>query len=383
MVNKRLLIKNLLSYYDENTFFDKKRQLNLDTKSGKAKFLKHICALSNSNPFNNSYLIIGVEDDDNTIGGVDFFDDSKIQNLVDAYLLNPPQITYENVLFTSLPTGRVVGLVTIRGKQGISRFKKTIYTIGKDSVFYRVGSNSVPDIVPPAIGSNKATVESIENMSKNNLDTLLESVLGFMTETHKDLNPRYQVFKENFIICWAGFKTKIRGRSFYSRVDIELINEQIRLFYSSLDAVTIYFNEDKFVVTEYVKLGLNDKTSFYAFEEVVFRFQDNGSYEMKSKVLFEPPQYNHNMLHYIYEANVRLLEKLRTAQSLNELDLNKMKRLPHMLMICYLNGFTEAKSQLYDLGDLLKSLEVPKIYKSYKEVMRILRKLKYELEGNG
>ena len=72
MINKRLLIKNLLAHNDENTFFDKKRKIDISHKEGKAKFLKHICALSNSNPNNNSYIVIGVEDEDNSIVGVDF-----------------------------------------------------------------------------------------------------------------------------------------------------------------------------------------------------------------------------------------------------------------------------------------------------------------------
>ena len=78
MINKRLLIKNLLAHNDENSFYDKKRQLNLHTKEGKAKFLKHICALSNSNPSNNSYIVVGVEDATNEIVGDDFFDDSSV-----------------------------------------------------------------------------------------------------------------------------------------------------------------------------------------------------------------------------------------------------------------------------------------------------------------
>jgi hypothetical protein len=52
----------------------------------------------NSNPANNSYIVV-VEDQDNEIVGVDFFDDSHIQNLVNAYLENPPKIQYENVPF--------------------------------------------------------------------------------------------------------------------------------------------------------------------------------------------------------------------------------------------------------------------------------------------
>jgi hypothetical protein len=35
--------------------------------------------------------VVGVEDQDNEIVGVDFFDDSHIQNLVNAYLENPPK----------------------------------------------------------------------------------------------------------------------------------------------------------------------------------------------------------------------------------------------------------------------------------------------------
>jgi len=50
MINKRLLIKNLLAHNDEISFYDKKRKVDISLKEGKAKFLKHICALSNSNP---------------------------------------------------------------------------------------------------------------------------------------------------------------------------------------------------------------------------------------------------------------------------------------------------------------------------------------------
>ena len=99
MINKRLLIKTLLSHSDENSFYDKKQRLNITTKIDKAKFIKHVCALSNSNPENNAYMVVGVEDETNRIIGVDFFDDSKIQNLVNAYLVNPPKIQYENIGF--------------------------------------------------------------------------------------------------------------------------------------------------------------------------------------------------------------------------------------------------------------------------------------------
>ena len=134
MINKRILIKNLLAHNDESSFFDKKRQLNLHSQEGKAKFLKHICALSNSNPTNNSYIIVGVEDQDNTIVGDDFFDDSRIQNLVNAYLENPPKIQYENIPFPNLPKDKVIGLVTINPKK-ILRILRKEFTLFLSKVF--------------------------------------------------------------------------------------------------------------------------------------------------------------------------------------------------------------------------------------------------------
>ena len=127
MINKRLLVKNLLAHNDENSFYDKKRFISIGEKEGKAKFLKHVCALANSNPKNNSFIVIGVEDEDNKIVGVDFFDDSKIQNLVNAYLDNPPLISYENIPFPHLPEGKVVGLVTIRSNGKVCALRKNIW----------------------------------------------------------------------------------------------------------------------------------------------------------------------------------------------------------------------------------------------------------------
>jgi predicted HTH transcriptional regulator len=233
MINKRLLIKNLLAQNDESSFYDKKRQLNLHTREGKAKFLKHICALSNSNLANNSYIVIGVEDQDNEIVGVDFFDDSHIQNLVNAYLENPPKIQYENVPFPNLPKDKVIGLVTVKPKNNTSYFKKGIHTILINSAFIRHGSNTMPTEEKIKKNfQNSETVISIENNARNNIKYTLDGVFDFMNFRHKDMAPQYKVFKELFVICWAGTPKKIRDKTFLSRVDIELINEQIKLFYS-------------------------------------------------------------------------------------------------------------------------------------------------------
>jgi len=378
MINKRLLIKNLLAHNDESSFYDKKRQLNLHTREGKGKFLKHICALSNSNPTNNSYIVVGVEDHDNEIVGDDFFDDSRIQNLVNAFLENPPKIQYENVPFPNLPKDRVVGLVTIKPKNKVSFFKKGIHTIPAHSVFVRRGSNSVPvEGEFEKNFQNTETVIGIENNSRNSIEYTLDGVIDFMNFRHKDISPKYKVFKELFVICWAGTQKKIRDKTFLSRVDIELINEQIKLFYSAQDDVTITFDDDTFTILEYVPLGLNDKTSYYPLEKQTIRFYDNGYYKIEREMLFEPPEFNRKMLFHIYNSNLALIDKLQKGFSLSAREQKDLQNLPSTFMICYLNGFEDAKQKLADAKPLLKPF--PSVYLAFKEAMRILRKMKYDV----
>jgi hypothetical protein len=377
MINKRLLIKNLLAQNDENSFYDKKRQLNLHSREGKAKFLKHICALSNSNPANNSYIVIGVEDQDNEIVGVDFFDDSHIQNLVNAYLENPPKIQYENVPFPNLPKDKVIGLVTIKPKNNSSYFKKGIHTILVNSVFIRNGSNTMPteERIKKNF-QNSETVIGIENNARNNIKYTLDGVFDFMNFRHKDMAPQYKVFKELFVICWAGTPKKVRDKTFLSRVDIELINEQIKLFYSDQDVVTITYDEDSFTIIEYVSLGLNDKTSYYPLEKQILYFYENGYYKIENEMLFQPPEFNRKMLYHIYNSNLTLLAKLQKGLVLTGNEHKDLENLPSTFMICYLNGFDEAKEKLIEAKPLLKPF--PHIYLSFKEAMRILRKMKYD-----
>lgn len=378
MINKRLLIKNLLAHHDESSFYDKKRQLNLHTREGKAKFLKHICALSNSNPSNNSYIVVGVEDHDNEIVGDDFFDDSRIQNLVNAYLENPPKIQYENVPFPNLPKDKVIGLVTIKAKKKSSFFKKGIHTIPINTVFIRRGSNTIPiEGEVEKNYQNSETVHGIENNSRNSIEYTLDGVIAFMNLSHKDISPKYKVFKELFVICWAGKYKKVHDKIFLSRVDIELINEQIKLFYSAQDVVTISYDDTTFTITEYVPLGLNDKTSYYPLEKQTLYFFDNGYYKIDREMLFEPPEFNKKVLFHVYNSNLSLLKKLEKGIPLSDNEFKDLENLPSTFMICYLNGFEEAKQKLIDAKVLLKPYAP--IYLSFKEALRILRKMKYDL----
>jgi len=377
LINKRLLIKNLLAHNDESSFYDKKRKIDLSSKEGKAKFLKHVCALSNSNPKNNSYIVIGVEDETNEINGVDFFDDSKIQNLINAYLTNPPLVIYENVAFPNLSSDKVVGLVSIRATKKITSLRRNIWKYWGGSIFMRDGSISMPkdfDIVIKDV--NSAIVKAIENKAKNNIEYTLDGVIDFNYNRHKDLDANYKVFKEQFVVCWAGNPKKLKDNIYYSRVDIELINEQVRLFYSTLDEVSISYTEDEFRIIEYVHLGLNNQFKYYPLEEVVIVFQENGSYKMNTTLIFEPPQFNKKTLYHIYNANQSLIEKLKKGIPLRPSEKKDIKNLPATYLICFLNDFTEAKDKLLEAKPYLKKLGGA-VYDSYKESVRILRKMKY------
>ena len=376
MINKRLLIKNLLAHNDENSFYDKKRKIDITHKEGKAKFLKHVCALSNSNPKNNSFIVIGVEDEDNKIIGVSFFDDSKIQNLINAYLSNPPIVQYENIPFPHLPEDKVVGLVTIRPIHKITSLKKNIWKYYGGSVFLRDGSISMPKIFDIEIKDvNSKIVAAIESHSQNNIEYTLDGVFDFMN-MRKDYNPQYKVFKEYFVLCWSGQKKIVKGDIFFSRVDIELINEQVRLFFSTFDEVSISFNDDTFKIIEYVNLGLQNQNKHYKLEETTIRFEDNAHYTIETKLLFKPPQFDKKILHHIYNANNVLLEKLKKRLNLNKNEVIDLKNLPATYLICYLNLFHDAIHKLSEAKPYLKSHSTL-AYKSYQEATRILRKIKY------
>ena len=378
MINRRLLVKNLLAHNDENSFYDKKQKISLDTKEGKAKFLKHVCALSNSNPENNSYIVIGVEDRLNIIEGVDFYDDSKIQNLVNSYFNNPPKIQYENIAFPRLPRHKVVGLVTIGPINKVTSLKKGIWKYVSGRIFFRRGSNSMSTLGKFELKStNKSIVEAIEKNASNNIQLTLDGVFDFM-ERHKDeFHPTYKVFNEQFVLCWAGQKKQVGEKIFYSRVDIELITEQVRLFYSALDEVKIEFNHTSFRITEYVYLGIKEEFDYYPLEKTVIHFKDNGKHDIVAEYLFQPPKFDLYVLHHVFNNCNIILEKLKSNSLLTQLEAIDLKELPTNYMLCVLNDIPNAYQKLMEAKSYLKTLPDISTYVKYKEAVRVLRKVKY------
>ena len=365
-----------MAHNNENTFFDKKLKISIDTKEGKGKFLKHICALANSNPKNNSYIVIGVKDEDNAILGVDFFDDSKIQNLINAYLTNPPIIQYENIPFPHLSDDKVVGLVSIRPHKGLTSLRKNIWKYYGGSVFFRDGSMSMPKVYDIKIKDvNSKIVKAIEAYSQNNVELTLDGVFDFFNK-RKDYQPQYKVFKEYFVVCWSGQEKQVKDEIFYSRVDIELINEQVRLFYSALDEVSIEVQDKAFKIIEYVDLGLQNQHKYVKLEETIIKFNESMTYTIQSNLLFKVPEYNKKVLYHIYNSNLSLLNKLAKKQVLNSSEDIDLKNCPMTFLICHFHGFEDALLQLEQAKPLFKNYN-SEVYKNYKKAIRIARKVKY------
>jgi hypothetical protein len=378
MINKRLLIKNLLSHNDENSFYDKKQKLSLHNKEGKAKFIKHVCALSNSNPANNSYIVIGIEDEENKIVGVDFYDDSKIQNLANAYLTNPPKIQYENVPFPTLPRHKVIGLVTISPNNNITSFAKNAWKYKLGSVFFRRGSNSMASKGNFELkNTNQEIVEAVERNASNNIEYTLNGVFDFINNHKEEYNAQYKVFNEQFVLCWAGKKTIINGEEFFSRVDIELINEQVRLFFSSLDEVQISYNSHSFIITEYILLGIDKNETHYPLEKTIIHFKDNGKHDIVNELLFKPPTFDTPIIKHIYNNNNVIVKKIMANTALSVTEHEDVFRLPASYLICYLHGYLDAPNQLRKAKEYIKNIADKTTYIKYKEAMRVLRKVKY------
>jgi hypothetical protein len=378
MINKRLLIKNLLSHNNENSFYDKKQKLSLHNKEGKAKFIKHICALSNSNPTNNSYIVIGIEDEVNKIIGVDFFDDSKIQNLANAYLTNSPKIQYENVPFPTLPRHKVIGLVTISPNNNITSLGKNSWKYEKGTVFFRRGSNSMPSKGNYELkNTNQAIVAAIEKNAQSNIELTLNGVFDFINNHKPEYTPQYKVFNEQFVLCWAGKKSIIKGEEYFSRVDIELINEQVRLFFSALDEVQISYNSHSFIITEYILLGIDKNETHYPLEKTIIHFKDNGKHDIVKEFLFTPPKFDAAVIDHIYNNSNSIVSKIDTKKGLSVTEHEDVLRLPTNYLISYLYGHLDAPNKLRKAKEYIKNLPNKTTYIRYKEAMRVLRKVKY------
>lgn len=225
--------------------------------------------------------------------------------------------------------------------------------------------------------TNKTIVEAIEKNANNNIELTLDGVFDFFNNHKLGYNPQYKVFNEQFVLCWAGEKKIINGEEYFTRVDIELINEQVRLFFSSLDDVQINYNKNSFIITEYILLGIDKQEKHYPLEKTIINFKENGKHDIITEFLFDPPQFDEIMIQHIYQNNNLIIAKIEKGKSLSVLEHEDVLRLPSNSLLCFLNGHLDAGEQLKKAKDYIKNIEDKTTYIQYKEAMRVLRKVKY------
>jgi hypothetical protein len=240
----------------------------------------------------------------------------------------------------------------------------------------REGSISKPKAFDIEIKDiNSEIVAAIEQNSQNNIELTLEGFHDFILKS-LDFNPKYKVFKEYFVLCWSAKPKPVGSKIFYSRVNIQLINEQVKLFYSDLDEVEIQYDDDKFEILEYVHLGLQNKFKYYPLEKVSIHFKDNMHYDIDSELVFEPPQFDQKTLRHYLNHNDMLLNKLKSQLELSAQESSDLVNLSTIYLIAYLNGFNEALEKLEEAKPLLKQFQY-RAYERLKDNLRVLRKIKY------
>ena len=227
------------------------------------------------------------------------------------------------------------------------------------------------------IGMIKDIVEAIEKNARNNIELTLDGVFDFINNHKPAYNPQYKVFNEQFVLCWAGEKKLINDEIYFSRVDIELINEQVKLFFSALDDVQISYNQHSFIITEYIYLGLEKQEELYPLEKTIINFKENGQHDIVKEFLFVPPKFDVNIIHHIYNDCNAIVKKIENNIPLSVIEDADVLRLPTNYLICYLHGYVDVSKQLKKVKTYLKDLKDKTTYIKYKEAMRVIRKVQY------
>jgi hypothetical protein len=66
--------------------------------------------------------------------------------------------------------------------------------------------------------------------------------------------------------------------------------------------------------------------------------------KIENELLFQPPEFSRKMLYHIYNSNLAVLAKLK-GTVIDGGEHKDLENVPSTLMICYLNGFDDAKEK--------------------------------------
>lgn len=381
MINRRKLIQLIISeIHSEKTYFDYKREIDLESEVGKAKLVKSIAALANSNPLNNSYLIVGIDDETHKVLSAKYTDDQKLQQLVRNYLDPQIQISYENVPFPNSFGNSFLGLITISPSALKFEIKKDIWKIKKGEIYARSGSEIIKF-------DQKSSLElkvndeliSLEKRASVKLKYVIDELVKFYQDSSQAYYPQHVVYNDQHIICYSGYKEEdgygYKEGIMLSEVWLHHIGEGISLFWTALEYVVIDANPNTFVVTEYKRLFWQDKDFYSPYKRTEISFLDDGKYEIKKEKIFSAPlvpQEEINILINDYKNSLIEFSKSKDDVHLDRGSLGRLEIYPYELLIAILNGSTEAKA-LFD--NYLDSQAYGVVAESYRDARNILNEI--------
>jgi len=162
----------------------------------------------------------------------------------------------------------------------------------------------------------------------------------------EEYKPKRIIFKEQFVVCWSGYEGKFGDEPILSEVDIRIINDDVRLFFSAIQKVCVEITNSTFKITEYINLGFDDNFSLYPYEETLLTFYDNGRYSIDVELIFKPPKYGKEQIDLLYQ-RTRQAENNWLNKLPNENEENWFSEgIAQYYLVCYLNGIDEAKNDL-------------------------------------
>lgn len=380
MINRRKLIQLILSEInDEKTYFDFKREINLESERGKAKLVKSIISLANSNHLNNSYLIIGIDDKTRERVEVNYTDDQKLQQLVKNYISPQINVSYENVPFPHSFGKEILGLIIISPSNAIFKVKKDIWKLKKDEAYRRSGSEIT--LIEEGLDSEYKINEeliSLEKIASVKLKYLVDELVQFYHESSSSMNPNHLVYNDQHIICYSGYKEEdncgFKDGLILSEVFLHHIGEGISFFWSALEYVTINANSNNFIVTEYKRLFWHQTDLYSPYKKTEIIFFDDGKYEIKKEKVFSPPAVKQEEIDQLLNDYKSALEEIKEGGRIDDRKYNgRFDFYPYELLIAILNDSVEAEVLF---NDYLLGKADGVVAESYSDAKNILREIR-------
>jgi len=336
VLNRKKLVQLSLSEIPSETeYIDYKRQIDLTSISGRAKLIRLICAMNNSNPNGQSFIFVGI-DDDKSIVGTSFLDDANFQNSVKEYISNSPKLSYENVNFKELAPDEFIGIITIYPSEAESYISKNIWTLKEGDKFIRRGSTTEKYIKRSELTAEQNAHESTQLTQRAtvSLSSTLDAVLSFYRDSHKAYDPRHYVFNDQNVVGISSWLDE--GNSYYSEVTVSILNDEVTYFWSANDNVTITCTDQGILIEEQALVFWQGEKLYFPFKLTTLDFSKIGAYRVQKKLLLSIPILTAEEISYFI------------SSCSDKLDANKeyIEIFPYELLLAALNGSNEAESLL-------------------------------------